>query len=152
MVDLTSAEKEIFAQHKLTHRLRYDAFLSLFSPDFIDLARRRWFVACGFVCVYGCVCLAGCKHVVWVCCKDLERRNGSSLFWDMKETGILEESIGSGGLASFIFSFLCISHWLSYMHFFFHRFGWIVLLGFAFLDKGLNLLIVMWFWILGFDD
>ena len=61
--------------------------------------------------------------MVWVCCKDLERRDGSSLFWDMKETGMLDESVGSGGLASFNFSFLYISHWFFYAHFFFHRFG-----------------------------
>ena len=40
-----------------------------------------------------------------MCCKDLERRDGSSIFWDMKETGMLEESVGSGGLAFFNFLF-----------------------------------------------
>ena len=43
------------------------------------LARRRWSVACGFVSMG--VCSVGYGQVVWVCCRDLERRDGLSLFW-----------------------------------------------------------------------
>ena len=106
-----------------------------------------------FVSIGVRVCLEDYEHVVWVCCKDLERRDRSSLFWGYEGNRYVWRSlleVGDLHLLIFLFSIsingflILICSFIALVEFC----CWV----FIFWDKGLNLLIVMWFWVLGFDD
>lgn len=106
MVDLTSVEKEIFAQHRLKHA---DSRMMHFSLSFslaqilLILERRRWLEASGFVCVYGCVCVYGglwaCAVAVWVCANIEKEEMAHHCFGDMKKTCVFRDGTmcGLGG-------------------------------------------------------